>query len=611
MFFKPVEWKKGSPVHVAKSAALCGLEGYPAEVIGGLLDKYGQADGIQKICAVQAADAPEESYRIEITGECIAITYCTTRGLIYGCVTVLQMLEHGELCTGMLYDEPDCAFRGYRIFLPGRKSFDSFFALADFLAYYKYNYLSLEIGGAMEYKRHPEINRAWQAFTVETHRYSGRTIEIQHGYDWPKNSIHTDNAEGDILTQDEVRMLVKYCRDRGLIVYPETPLLSHCDYLCLAHPEFAERPEDPYPDTYCPSNPKVYDLVFDILDEVIDVFQPEIINIGHDEFYSMCQCPECSKKRPEQVFAEDIIKIHDYLSQRGIRTMMWGEKLLPVVLRDRTHGGAEAHYVTGNGKHHDVPAVYLSQQLLPRDILMSHWYYCFGMQYDFVYHTQGYEAVYGNMSASGVEHWRLRRQFGMKGGSCSNWGSNHPEYMQRNAQYRSLIFGAYALWSREYDSPMQREVLEETFKEAFRYHYGDLSARDYLLVTHTTTHHMKHKYFYDGIFITDEYLLGHYLLTYTDGTQAQLEVKYGSNVANDQLKMPDIMEPRMNGEGLVETADIEELCYSALPSEKDGRTWYTTAYENPCPGKTVASVEYVPVREATVDLLSLEHTCKN
>lgn len=608
MFFKPVQWQKGAPVHLGKGAVLCGLEGYPADIAASLLARYGQADGVQKICAVLCKEMPEEAYRIETAEDCVTLAYRTHRGLIYACVTLQQLLEHGEMCLGTLYDEPDCAFRGYRIFLPGRKSFDSFRALVDLLVYYKYNYLSLEIGGAMEYRRHPEINRAWQEFTAETHRYSGRTLEIQQGYDWPKNSIHTDNAEGDILTQDEVRQLIEYCRYRGLIVYPETPLLSHCDYICLAHPELAERKEDPYPDTYCPSNPRVYDLVFDILDEVIDVFQPELVNIGHDEFYSMCLCPECSKKRPEQVFAEDIIRIHAYLTRRGIRTMMWGEKLLPVVLKDRTHGGAESHAVTADGKRRDVPAVYLAQQLLPRDILMSHWYYCFGLQYDFVYHTQGYKAVYGNMTASIVEHWRLRRNFGMQGGSCSNWGSNQPEYMQRNGQYRSLIFGAYALWSREYDSPGEKELLEKTFREAFRYHYGSLTSKNYIVVTHTTPLHIPHKYYYDGVFITDDCVMGHYLVSYSDGTQAQLEVRYGGNIANDRLRLVSLEEAAQSSEEVPETSDMEELCYSVLPSVHEGRTWYTTAFENPHPDKTVTSFTYVPVRPESVDVLRVQYT---
>ncbi|MBR6793073.1 MAG: hypothetical protein IKM48_01800, partial [Clostridia bacterium] len=42
--------------------------------------------------------------------------------------------------------------------------------------------------------------------------------------------------------------------------------------------ELNERKEDAYHDTYCPSNPKTYEVLFDILDEVCDVFEPEFIN---------------------------------------------------------------------------------------------------------------------------------------------------------------------------------------------------------------------------------------------------------------------------------------------------------------------------------------------
>ena len=52
-------------------------------------------------------------------------------------------------------------------------------------------------------------------------------------------------------------------------MYKRQPLLSHSDYICLAHPELREREEDPYPDTYCPSNPDTYRIVFDILEDCL------------------------------------------------------------------------------------------------------------------------------------------------------------------------------------------------------------------------------------------------------------------------------------------------------------------------------------------------------
>lgn len=59
---------------------------------------------------------------------------------------------------------------------------------------------------------------------------------------------------------------------------------------------------------------------------------------------------------------------------------------------------------------------------------------------------------------------------------------------------------------------------------------------------------------------------------------------------------------------IAETSDLEELCYSALPLMKDGKTWYTTAYENPFPEKAIVSFNYTPIHQETAEVLSVDYT---
>ena len=47
----------------------------------------------------------------------------------------------------------------------------------------------------------------------------------------------------------------------------------------------------PWPDSYCPSNPESYKILFDIMDEYIDALQPKRVHIGHDEWRSDAFCP--------------------------------------------------------------------------------------------------------------------------------------------------------------------------------------------------------------------------------------------------------------------------------------------------------------------------------
>lgn len=617
MFFEPIYYVKDKKIPLSACCTVTGAEGYAEQILNGLISEYGAEGGIQTICMQCALpdffDAPtrEEGYAIEITEDEIFLFGETERARIYAAVTLLQLANHEGLHTGRLYDAPDCAFRGHRVNLPSRKGFENFYRMVDTLVYYKYNALSLEIGGAMEYKHHPKINEAWREFAAETHRYSGRTEEIQNGYGWSKNSIHTENAEGDILTQDEVRTLIAYARERGLEVYPEAPTLSHSDYICMAYPELAERKEDPYPDTYCPNHPDTYRIVFDILEEIIDVFHPKVVNIGHDELYTVCVCDRCKGLYADEVYAKDITTIHDWLAERGIRTMMWGEKLLPVVTPNgRRYGGAGGRYIRRDGVELDPhPVLFYCQTKLPRDILMLHWYYSFGIQYDYVYHTQGYTALYGNLSARLVKEWRRRRQLGMKGGAPSNWGSTDPIYMQRNAQYFDLIFSAYALWSHTYDDPDRARIERKSFQECFHRKYGNGGAGEYISVTHNADLLIPYRPFHCGIFIDpDLYHLGQYRLRYTDGEEIFFDVIYGENISSKSLACSfGEDDTEFDPDTLCESA-LYEISYSTVPSVIDGETYYTTRFKNPHPEKEIADFTYLPRQDVTVNIKRIETT---
>ncbi len=610
MFFEPREWTKGQKVKLSSAVSTEGIDGYAKEVLQKAVNTYGdKGSGVNKVVAFKDISLCEEGYSINITSDSVTVCYNAPRGLIYAMQTLLQMAENDEVFCGTLYDEPDCYFRGYRCYLPGnsKESLQNFYDMVDALSYYKYNRISFEIGGAMEYKLHPEINACWLEFAKDVRRYSGRVNEIHASVDWARNSIHADNGDGCVLTQDEVRMLIEYCKSRGITAYPEVPLLSHSDYLCMPHPEIAERQGQPYPDCYCPQNPKSYELVFDVLSEVIEVFDPDIINIGHDEWYSICVCDKCKSEKPERVFANDVIKIHDFLAKRGIKTMMWGDKLLNVVLPDgRTYGGAPADKFSGK-KHIVFPHTFLAQTMLPKDIIMLNWYHSFGLQYDFTFHTNGYEMLFGNMTAERVEHWRLRRKFGLKGGSCSNWGSNHPDYMQRNCQYLHIIFGAFAMWSESYDNDRQTEILKRVFDEAFLLRHRETINKKHITVEHTTDFKIPYKVFYDGIFIEDEkYMLGNYKITYTDGTTANCKVVYGGNISHSGIacSFGDNIK-NFNSKNIDESA-LGEICAGAIPFVKNGKTYYRTVFENPYPDKTICAFEYVPTqKDVNVEVITV------
>ncbi len=532
-----------------------------------------------------AADRDEQFALVADADKCTVDIYADdANGLLYGFAALTDHVAQNVPLPALLYDYPTCGVRGYRVYLPGRAQFDEFRAMVDLLAAYRYNTIILEIGGAMEYRRHGEINEAWAAFCADMHRYSGRAHEVQRGYPWEKDSIHCDNGDGDILTQDECRDLAAYCRARGLEVIPECPTMSHSDYICLAHPELREREEDPYPDTYCPRHPDVYPLVFDLLDEVIEVFAPRRMNIGHDELYTVGICPRCKDADPVDLYVEDIRTLRDYLAGRGIETLMWGEKLLCAVDPDngkRYGGWCDAK--TRHGVTYKWPDLWPCRDKMPSGVTFLHWYWWFDHQLDEIYLERGYPFIFANFNALRCAHFRDRINAGCLGGIVSNWGANESEYMQRNLQYFALIGTAYALWCDDFDTDDRLPAyIDATMREAFRRRVAATAHPLYL--THATDHTVKFKHFYDGIFIEDEvYLLGHWRLRYADGGEALLPVKYGTNITTSAPGDPCVSDA------------YAELCGGALPQTlPDGRVAWTTVYEDPRPGEKACAVEYVP-----------------
>ncbi len=538
----------------------------------------------------------------------------TPDALVYGANAFRQAVEFGE-SSGVIYNHSEYKFRGYRTYLPGKTGMEAFKKAVDLMAYYQYNTMILEVGGAMEYKKHPEINKAWLESVEKFRKESGLTKKVQNMYSWAKNSIHAENGDGEVLTQDTVREIVAYCRTRGIKVIPEVPTLSHSDYLLLPHPEFAERPYDSYPDAYCPCHPDIYPYVFDVLDEVADVFKPEYFNIGHDECYNIAvdTCPRCAGKVASDLYTQDIVKISFHLENKGIKSMMWGDKLLPAYINHMPQGGSELWWHNRENGDPIRISPYLADcaYKIPRQITMLHWYWAHDERYDDRYTDNGFDMVFGNSSLADTEHWDRRKNHCI-GAIASNWGSFGAKYMQRNLQNFDLIYNSRALSGHDYtDSGDERsrmidDCMDECYRQAHRF-----SEKDVITVTHTTSHNIPYVCFYVGIYMDDEkYLLGNYELTFDDGFVASLPVRYGENISNCSTEN---RTTRVVGDDYSDkkakyraSSAYREVNGSAVPFLKDGTIYYKTAYENPHKGHKIVKWEYKKLIDADVVTLELK-----
>lgn len=169
---------------------------------------------------------------------------------------------------------------------------------------------------------------------------------------------------------NELANVVSFARDLNMDVIPEIKLLTHQEhFLRQSYHEFMFNSV-----TYDPRREKLYtEVVFPVLNEINDLIKPHAVHIGHDE---VAGHSERSRKKwlrpgekmlPADLFLKDVLRIHDFLKQRGIETWMWGDMLIspdefPSMAPRHLHGSAK-----GYGQE--------LRKRLPRDIVICDWHY--------------------------------------------------------------------------------------------------------------------------------------------------------------------------------------------------------------------------------------------
>ena len=337
---------------------------------------------IKKYCADNKIEVTEsnpgtEGYILQTNENNVVIAGWDQPGAFYGLQSLRQIIQqqNGQIrVPGLLVrDWPALPFRGIRLYIPGPENI-AFFKrfLQDFMALYKYNKVILEIN-CMRLDRHPEVNAGW----IEFSRYMNytRSSEPLGPRGEIKNSGHQDAGDGYIIEKDDVKRIVDFANQNFIEVIPEIPSLAHVYYLLTRHPELAEYPGDPWPDTYCPSNPGSYDLMFDVFDEYIEVIKPGMVHIGHDEWRGapLNICPRCRGKDYSDLYAHDINKLYRYLTDKGIKVAMWGDHILESV-----RGKGPHQRTTESGVKYQTPGGLrpsVVKESIPKDILIFNWFW--------------------------------------------------------------------------------------------------------------------------------------------------------------------------------------------------------------------------------------------
>ncbi len=272
----------------------------------------------------------DEGYTLRCENRRVFINAKTEAGLFYGLQTLMQMLlqTNGKLPYTLIEDYPRFSYRGFMLD-SGRYFFPvgDVKRIADLMALHKLNvlhwHLTEDQGFRVEIKKYPLLT---QKGSVRSHTNFNR------------------KPHGGYYTAEDIKEIVGYCRKRNIKVIPEFDIPGHSSAAIACYPYLSclDRKLEVAThwgvkhDILCAGKESTYRFVFDVLDELMQLFPGGVIHIGGDEAVKMRwrECPYCQKAIRENSLRDEdelqayfMSRVNDYLKAHSFKSVMWNYDL--------------------------------------------------------------------------------------------------------------------------------------------------------------------------------------------------------------------------------------------------------------------------------------------
>ncbi len=213
------------------------------------------------------------SYELVTSEKKVSITASDSAGLFNGLITLLQLYKSATLSNDKLvlprlviHDQPRFGWRGFMLdesrHFFGKQTVKE---LLDWMAFYKLNrfhwHLSDSQGWRIEIKKYPLLTSVGG-----------------------KGNFTDSLADATYYTQEDIREIVAYAKDRFITIIPEIDMPGHATAATRAYPILSGGDAPNYPGfTFDPAKDETYTYLTDILKEIRALFPSGIIHLGGDE----------------------------------------------------------------------------------------------------------------------------------------------------------------------------------------------------------------------------------------------------------------------------------------------------------------------------------------
>jgi len=333
-----------------------------------------------------------EGYELIVTTKNVTITANKPAGIFYGVQSFLQLLPPAiasdSLIKNVTWNAPCVSVTDYPRFGWRGLMLDvsrHFFTKEEVKKYitemsaYKYNVLHLHLsddqGWRIEIKSLPQLTQigAWRV------KRNGLWSEF------PPALAFEKATDGGFYTQDDMRELINFAKDRNITILPEIDVPAHSLGLIASFPNLSCT-QLPYPvnagfrspsrvdNVLCIGNDSSFMMLDKIFTELAALFPNEYIHVGGDEAYKgfWTDCPKCQKRMTDEKLKNEdelqsyfIKRVETILKSKGKRLIGWDEIM---------QGGLapEATVMSWRGMQGGINAAKMNHH-----VVMAPWDYCY------------------------------------------------------------------------------------------------------------------------------------------------------------------------------------------------------------------------------------------
>lgn len=294
------------------------LSGFDDYCIKTFQSRTKSVDGGNKITLAKNDSLQEEGYKLKVQTNEISIEASGNHGVINALTTLFLMIDKGgKLQCASIEDCPRLSHRGLHIDV-SRHFFciEELKKIVEEISLVKMNRLHLHLSDD-------------QGFRLQIDKYPKLYQQCGDEY----------------YTKEQIKELVEFAKLRGVTIIPEFDMPGHTRSFTAAYPDLSCTGEAVelakyggiYPVILCPGKEETFEFLENLWDEIIPLFDSDVIHIGGDEAPKTrwVECPCCQRRMAdEDLHSENELqgyftkRLSDYIKRKYDKKIIcWNDSL--------------------------------------------------------------------------------------------------------------------------------------------------------------------------------------------------------------------------------------------------------------------------------------------